>query len=93
MFGKFICHQFSVEAEYCCIIACCRERAGTVTGFACQMVCLLTVLLHPYMPQTSDTLKQQINLPEDSFVIPDKFLPYLPPGHKIGKVIISTAIN
>ncbi|CAH1408079.1 unnamed protein product [Nezara viridula] len=62
-----------------------KSRAGTIVGVACNMVCLLTSLLQPYMPDTVKTLSQQLNLPIESFSIEADFIPYLDAGHKIGK--------
>ena len=64
-----------------------RKRAGTVVGLAANMACLLSVLVQPYMPLTSDTIQQQLQAPSSCNIIAEGFVPYLPAGHKIGKVI------
>ena len=63
-----------------------RSRAKTIVGMACNIVCLITSLIHPYMPETVNTLSQQLNLPIECFNIQEEFIPYFETGHKIGKV-------
>lgn len=64
----------------------CRERAGTIIGICCNIACLLAALLHPYMPDTSDTLLNQLNTtlpvltPENPEIIQ-----FLPSGHKMNE--------
>ncbi|KAK3757029.1 hypothetical protein RRG08_041805 [Elysia crispata] len=60
-------------------------RAGSVVSVSAQVVCLLSVLLNPYMPQTSATIQQQLQAPTSVNIITDSFLPSLPVGHKISK--------
>ncbi|CAH2014871.1 unnamed protein product [Acanthoscelides obtectus] len=62
-----------------------KLRAGTVVGICCNLACLLAVLLQPYMPETSATLKKQINAPE-VVITPSnpEIVQLLPPGHKLG---------
>lgn len=63
-----------------------RKEGGTVVGVAANVVALLSVLLHPYMPETSSTIRRQLNLPEDEvFWLKDTFVQLLPPGHRIGQ--------
>jgi len=62
-----------------------KQKAQTIVGFSTNMVCLLAVLLQPYMPQTVETIGKQLNLNFDNFAIPTKFKPFLKAGHKIGK--------
>jgi methionyl-tRNA synthetase len=63
-----------------------RSRAGTVVSFCCNIAALICVLIQPYMPHTSEVMAKQLNLPADCFIIPEYFVPFLAPGHKIGKV-------
>lgn len=65
-----------------------RSRAGTVVSLAANIANLLSVLLQPYMPQTSHIIQSQLNTPAESNVIHNEFVCNLPPGHKIGKVCI-----
>ncbi|XP_051865336.1 methionine--tRNA ligase, cytoplasmic [Pristis pectinata] len=63
-----------------------RKRAGTVTGVAVNLACLLSVLLQPYMPSVSRTIQTQLGAPEACNVLVDRFVCYLPTGHRIGTV-------
>ncbi|KAL1139674.1 hypothetical protein AAG570_006652, partial [Ranatra chinensis] len=63
-----------------------KMRAGHVVGLCANVVGLLSVLISPYMPDTSKTIMKQINLPECNRTIPDKFVPFLSHGHRIEKV-------
>ncbi|XP_075997267.1 methionine--tRNA ligase, cytoplasmic isoform X2 [Genypterus blacodes] len=40
-----------------------RQRAGTVTGVSVNIACLLSVMLSPYMPTVSQTIRDQLNAP------------------------------
>ncbi|RUS85185.1 hypothetical protein EGW08_007089 [Elysia chlorotica] len=62
-----------------------KRRAGSVVSVSAQVACLLSVLLNPYMPQTSTTIQQQLQAPPSVNVITENFLPSLPVGHKINK--------
>lgn len=62
-----------------------RAYAGTVIGICCNIACLLAVLLKPYMPVTADILKEQLDAPDDVWVIIPEFTVLLPSGHKLGK--------
>lgn len=72
--------------ESCLVFGCCRVRAKTCVGVSCNIACLLTVLLKPYMPQTAETMASQINAPSDSFLLTENVYQTLPSGHQIGKV-------
>jgi len=63
-----------------------RSRAGTVVSLSVNIANLLSVLLNPYMPATSQTIQTQLNTPADNNVVYREFVCHLPPGHKIGKV-------
>ena len=63
-----------------------RARAGTVIGICCNIACLLAVLLKPYMPVTADILKEQLQAPDDVWIIIPEFTVLLPSGHILGKV-------
>ncbi|XP_072021242.1 methionine--tRNA ligase, cytoplasmic-like isoform X2 [Amphiura filiformis] len=63
-----------------------KTRAGTVIGVCVNISCLLSVMLQPYMPQTSKIIQQQLNADEDCNVLTEgSFVCYLKTGHKIGK--------
>ncbi|XP_069704036.1 methionine--tRNA ligase, cytoplasmic isoform X2 [Periplaneta americana] len=62
-----------------------RSRSSTVIGTCCNIACLLAILLKPYMPVTSDILREQLQAPSDVWVIIPEFTTLLPAGHKLGK--------
>uniref|UniRef100_A0A0A9XCR8 Methionine--tRNA ligase, cytoplasmic n=1 Tax=Lygus hesperus TaxID=30085 RepID=A0A0A9XCR8_LYGHE len=62
-----------------------KERASSAIGLLCNVVCLVSSLLRPYMPQTVDTIAEQMNVDVSIFSIMETFQPYLKTGHKIGK--------
>ena len=63
-----------------------RAHAGTVIGICCNIACLLAILLKPYMPVTADILKEQLQAPDDIWIMVPEFTILLPAGHKLGKV-------
>lgn len=64
-----------------------KKRAGAVVSVSVNVSCLLSVLLHPYMPATSTTIQGQLNAPANVNVITEAFICRLRPGHQIGKPI------
>ncbi|GFS64670.1 methionine--tRNA ligase, cytoplasmic [Trichonephila clavipes] len=62
-----------------------KLRAGTVLGLSANICCLLCTLMEPYMPDTCNSLKVQLNTQPIHHVLVDNFVCLLPPGHKIGK--------
>uniref|UniRef100_UPI00358F6303 methionine--tRNA ligase, cytoplasmic n=1 Tax=Myxine glutinosa TaxID=7769 RepID=UPI00358F6303 len=64
-----------------------RMRAETVTAVAVNVACLLSVLLAPFMPETSGTIQKQLQVPSTCNVLTDDFVCWLPPGHAIGQVV------
>lgn len=65
-----------------------KQRAGSVIGIAANITCLLSVMLQPYMPDTSRAIQQQLNAPAECNVLVEQFVPFLGEGHKIGTVRI-----
>lgn len=63
-----------------------RIRAGTVIGLSCNLVCLLAIMLQPYMPQTVNVIGEQLNVDISTFLLNDFVSIFVQPGHKIGKV-------
>ncbi|MGH0177953.1 UNVERIFIED_CONTAM: hypothetical protein FKN15_076325 [Acipenser sinensis] len=63
-----------------------RKRAGTVTGVAVNMACLLSVMLQPYMPSVSASIQEQLLAPSHCNVLTEEFVCILPSGHQIGVV-------
>ncbi|BHF64039.1 hypothetical protein SprV_0200703700 [Sparganum proliferum] len=67
------------------------ERAGVVTGIACNIAALLGVLIRPFMPSFSDEIFKQCNLPPElRSLIPlvrndGHTVCFLPQGHVIGQ--------
>lgn len=63
-----------------------KLRAGTVIGICCNLACLLATLLLPYMPDTSASLKKQLNS-TDVVINPSKLeiVTLLPSGHILGE--------
>eukprot|EP00058_Branchiostoma_floridae_P022139 XP_002607629.1 hypothetical protein BRAFLDRAFT_123956 [Branchiostoma floridae] len=62
-----------------------KARAGTVIGLAANVACLLSVMVQPYMPATSNTIQQQLQAPAEVNILTDTFVCRLQAGHKIGK--------
>ncbi|XP_020708517.2 methionine--tRNA ligase, cytoplasmic isoform X2 [Athalia rosae] len=63
-----------------------KNKAGTVIGVCCNLACLISALLGPYMPNTSRDLRAQLGLDKTMYgYIPDTIIMLLPAGHKIGK--------
>ncbi|KAF0303552.1 Methionine--tRNA ligase, cytoplasmic [Amphibalanus amphitrite] len=62
-----------------------RLRAGTVIALSANITCLLSVMLQPYMPQTSATIQSQLNAPASVNALADTFVCMLPAGHRIGE--------
>ncbi|XP_012281975.1 methionine--tRNA ligase, cytoplasmic [Orussus abietinus] len=63
-----------------------KKKAGTVVGICCNLACLLSALLAPYMPNTARKLRSQLGLSsEDYGFIPESIATMLPAGHLIGK--------
>uniref|UniRef100_A0A8C5I1E9 Methionine--tRNA ligase, cytoplasmic n=2 Tax=Gouania willdenowi TaxID=441366 RepID=A0A8C5I1E9_GOUWI len=67
-----------------------RQRAGTVTGVSVNMACLLSVMLLPYMPTVSQTIRDQLNAPPSCIQTilqgSGAFVCVLSAGHSIGSV-------
>ncbi|XP_023180935.1 methionine--tRNA ligase, cytoplasmic isoform X1 [Xiphophorus maculatus] len=67
-----------------------RQRAGTVTGVSVNIACLLSVMLLPYMPAVSQTIRDQLNAPQTCINTmlqgPGTFVCALRAGHRIGTV-------
>lgn len=67
-----------------------RQRAGTVTGVSVNISCLLSVMLLPYMPTVSQTIRDQLNAPQSCINTmlqgTGTFVCTLSAGHRIGTV-------
>lgn len=63
-----------------------KKRAGTIVAICCNLACLLSALLAPFMPSTSKELRSQLGLSNKSYgYIPETITNMLPTWHKIGK--------
>ncbi|XP_076766994.1 methionyl-tRNA synthetase 1 [Xylocopa sonorina] len=63
-----------------------KKRAGTIIGICCNLACLLSALLAPFMPNTARELRSQLGLDASNYgYIPNDISNILPPEHKIGK--------
>nr|XP_003702412.1 PREDICTED: methionine--tRNA ligase, cytoplasmic [Megachile rotundata]XP_012138592.1 PREDICTED: methionine--tRNA ligase, cytoplasmic [Megachile rotundata] len=63
-----------------------KKRAGTIIGICCNLACLLSALLAPFMPNAARELRTQLGLDASNYgYIPDIITNILPAGHKIGK--------
>lgn len=61
-----------------------RQRCGTICGVGAQIVFLLMTLIDPFMPGVAKQIRDQLNVTKPVFSL--SLLPFLPPGHKIGRV-------
>eukprot|EP00731_Ephydatia_muelleri_P032811 Em0024g355a len=59
-------------------------RAGSLMGLCANVVCLLSVVVQPYMPDISAQIQDQLKAPENCNFLQDVFVPYIQPGHTIG---------
>lgn len=56
-------------------------------GISCNVSCLLSIIMEPYMPDIASQMRKQMNAPNDIIVLSNEVNVLLPEGHKIGKVI------
>lgn len=62
-----------------------RARCDEVMIVALNLIWLLSSLIHPFMPETSDSILKQLDAPPRTIPDDGKFAIDLLPGHKIGK--------
>ncbi|XP_071510373.1 methionine--tRNA ligase, cytoplasmic-like [Diadema antillarum] len=62
-----------------------KLRAGSVISLAANIACLLSVMLQPYMPDTSRIIQDQLRAPPEVNVLTEEFVCCLEKGHQIGK--------
>lgn len=65
-----------------------RKRAGTIIGIISNTAVLLSVMLYPFMPNTSIEIQRQCNL-KKLIALPKQFIQFLKEGHIISQVIIN----
>lgn len=58
------------------------DRCATVLVNAVNLIYLISVVFHPFMPATTNAILEQINAP--AAALPEKFTIDILPGHKIG---------
>lgn len=61
-----------------------KLRAGSIIGLAANISCLLSIMLQPFMPETSAIIQDQLQAPAECYVLTEDFVLYLTKGHKIG---------
>ncbi|KAK0178335.1 hypothetical protein PV328_002294 [Microctonus aethiopoides] len=63
-----------------------KKAAGTVIGICCNVVCLLSSLISPFMPNTAREMRSQLGLDINVYGYISEFVALtLPAGHKLGK--------
>lgn len=60
-----------------------QEHGATVIAIAANIVALVSVILEPYMPDTSRRIKELLNNPDELHCLPRVFTQFLPTGHVI----------
>ncbi|KAI6191132.1 Lysosomal protective protein [Aphelenchoides bicaudatus] len=58
-----------------------KARAGTVIGVAANLGALLSVMLYPFMPKTSEEIRRQCGI-DKPLTLPKHFIQFLPAGTK-----------
>lgn len=84
--------SFTLPDRLICILLY-RKRAGTVTGVSVNIACLLSVMLFPYMPTVSQTIRDQLNAPQSIISTmlqgTGTFVCALSAGHRVGTVSVT----
>ncbi len=62
-----------------------RNDAEISITLALNLVYLLSLVLQPFMPTTSNEIRQQLNIKEPVYALENAFRCYLPVGHIIGQ--------
>jgi methionyl-tRNA synthetase len=62
-----------------------RNDAETSIALALNLVYLLSLVLQPFMPTTSEEIREQLNMKEHVYALETAFRCYLPAGHTIGQ--------
>ena len=68
-------------------IILCRARAGSLLGVCANIVCLLSMMLQPYMPEVSHQIQEQIQVKKMLSVLELDQTEY-PPHAAEGKVYL-----
>ncbi|XP_011500338.1 PREDICTED: methionine--tRNA ligase, cytoplasmic [Ceratosolen solmsi marchali] len=63
-----------------------KKKGATVIGVCCNISCLISALLAPFMPNTAREIRVQLGLSKQNYgYIPEILSIMLPAGHSIGK--------
>ena len=62
-----------------------KRKGATVIALCSNIICLLSVMLLPYMPNVSKQLQEQLNVGHEINVLIPEFVCRLLAGHRIGK--------
>jgi methionyl-tRNA synthetase len=62
-----------------------RNDAEISITLALNLVYLLSLVIQPFMPTTSDEIRRQLNVKEQVYELENAFRCYLPAGHTIGQ--------
>lgn len=62
-----------------------RRDAEVSITLALNLVYLLSIVIQPFMPTTSDEIRQQLNIKDTVYAIENAFRCYLPAGHTVGQ--------
>ena len=54
-------------------------------ALALNLVYLLSLVLQPFMPTTSNEIREQLNLKDTVYALENAFRTYVPAGHTIGQ--------
>eukprot|EP00731_Ephydatia_muelleri_P037950 Em0608g3a len=60
-------------------------RAQSVLGMCANIACLLSVMIQPYMPNTSKDIQEIMNIPARCNVLQDNVIQLIPTGHEIAE--------
>lgn len=62
-----------------------RNDAEISITLAINLVYLLSLVLQPFMPTTSEEIREQLNFKGPAYALETAFRCYLPPGHTIAQ--------
>uniref|UniRef100_A0A2R5LNK0 Methionine--tRNA ligase, cytoplasmic n=1 Tax=Ornithodoros turicata TaxID=34597 RepID=A0A2R5LNK0_9ACAR len=62
-----------------------RLRSATIMGLCANVACLASQLIHPFMPETSEAMRKQLNIP--MFQLGPHFVQLLKAGHQMNKPV------
>jgi methionyl-tRNA synthetase len=62
-----------------------RNDAEISIALALNLAYLLSLVIQPFMPTTSNEIREQLNMKETVYALENAFRCYLPTGHTIGQ--------